>query len=138
MDADALRAHSWKMLCQLCESHSHRMSRLCKSNAARELIAEASRKFNALAAPATDEELYVRRMQETHVASIIGSVAHADGMARMWSSVAERIFAETRELVDPAIPGTEAELKQWLLDSTAFNVKISSICHDEAMRRYRL
>src|SRR5262245_53869114 len=102
MDAEALRAHSWKLLCQLCESHSHRMSRLCKFTAARELMAEASRKFNALPAPATDEELHIRRLQETHVASIIGSVAHADGMARMWSSVAERIFAEARKLVDPA------------------------------------
>src|SRR5262245_35801956 len=91
MDPDALRVHSWASLCQLCDSHSRRMTRLCKFVVARELIATTSHRFTSQTPPDTIEELRIRRMQETHVASIIGSMVHADGMARKWSSVADQI-----------------------------------------------
>jgi len=76
-------------------------------------------------------------MQETHAASIIGSVVHADGMARKRMSVAQQIFAEARKLVEAEIPRTDSDFKQHLFDSMSVGVKISEICHDEAMRRYK-
>jgi hypothetical protein len=137
LDADVLRADSWEFLCRLCESHSRRMARLCKFPPARELITAMSQKFCAQAPPISDEDLHTRRMQETDVASIIGSVVHADGMARMWSSAAEKVFAEARKLVEAEFPRADAEFKQRLHDSLAFGVKIAEICHDEAMSRYK-
>ena len=78
MDASTLRAHSWESLCQLCESHARRMARLCKFQEAGELTEVVRSKFCAQTPPTTDEELHIRRMQETHAASVIGSVVHAD------------------------------------------------------------
>jgi hypothetical protein len=113
------------------------MARHCKFPAARELTDAAFRKFCAQAPPATDDELHVRRMQETHAASVIGSVLHADSMARMRNSVANEIFAEARKLVEAEIPRSEGEFKRQLLDSITFGVRVSEICHDEVMRRYK-
>jgi hypothetical protein len=134
---EAFLADSWSFLCQLSESHAHRLAGLCKFPVARELIAGVSRKFCALAPPTTDAELQVRRMQETDAASIIGSVVHADSMARMWPSVAPQIFDEVRKLSEAELPRARAEFSQRLRDSMTFDVKISEICHDEAMRRYK-
>jgi hypothetical protein len=114
------------------------MARLCKFPVARELITAMSQKFSARSPPVSDSDLHTRRIQETDVASIIGSVVHADGMARMWSSAADRIFAEARKHVEAELPRTDAENKKRLLDSTNFGVKIAEICHDEAMQRYKL
>jgi hypothetical protein len=113
------------------------MTRLCKFVVARELIATMSQRFTSQTAPDTVEELRIRRMQETHVASIIGSMVHADGMARKWSSVADQIFTEAKKLVEVELPRAEAEFSQRISDSMAFGVKISEICHDEMMRRYK-
>src|SRR5262245_57118162 len=117
MDERLLRTLSWESLRELCECHARQMSRLCKFTAARELSEAACYRFCSQPEPTSDEELRIRRMQETHAASVIGSVVHADGMARKRMSVAEQIFAEARKLVEAEIPRTEGDFKQHLFDS---------------------
>src|SRR5258708_3988653 len=100
---DVLKEIAWSSSCSLLESHAAHMAGLCHPAAA-EMILSVARKFLQPPAPATDQELSLRRSQYHAVTSIICSVTHASSMARRRSqAVADEILRVVRLLCEDSL-----------------------------------
>jgi hypothetical protein len=135
---DALMVQStWSLMCQSALSHAASMGRMQRHPAARELIDAEARKFTQQQQPETDDELSERHAQHLSLTSRIGTIAHADSMARMHPNVAEAVFELVRGYCEGDLPTTAEGVNELHSASLDLTSKISALCHADSMDRLR-
>ena len=128
---DALRMSQWATICESARSHALLMARMHRGVAAQMMRRETDN-LCSQRPPTTDAELSHRLIQASALTSKIGSIAHADSMARMHPRVADQIFEETKRFCDRVSLDGDV-----FNESFALNAKISSICHGDLVEQLR-
>ena len=94
------------------------------------LIHREARKFCSRETPKSDTELSRRQQQRMYLTSKIGTISHADLMARTHPSVSDQIMNAVKEFLE------RLELDDSPYEeATALTSKISTLCHSDLMQR---
>jgi hypothetical protein len=89
-------AGSWASICRTAQSHALMMGQQCATEFA-DLMTEEAAKLCREPAPTTSEQLSDCYMKSMALTSKIGSISHADQMAKRSPQAAEKLLQLTRD-----------------------------------------
>ena len=118
----------WHLACLSAKNHAALMASRCRREAA-SLIHRETNAFCDREVPTTKADLNRRQQQATFLMSRIGSISHADLMARNHPAVADQIMAAVRAFLHSVPIDQSPHNKAMVLIST-----ISTICHSDMMQ----
>jgi hypothetical protein len=131
---EVFRNSMWTSSANGMQSHALLMGRMCRPEFA-QLIKKIANRFSSQPLPSSEDEFQQRQMQSIACSSTMGSIAHADSMARNTNSV-QQIYDEALRLSEIPIPNNEAERQRLWTEQMTFISRISSICHSDATARF--
>tara|TARA_R110002049_G_scaffold290065_4_gene473313 strand:+ start:2010 stop:2423 length:414 start_codon:yes stop_codon:yes gene_type:complete len=133
MDSNGLNqlmnAMLWGSSCQSSQSHAMAMANLCSQQFG-ELILQETHKLISRNPPTTAAELQLLNSEKIQLSSKIGSISHADSMARTTPEVATEIYNATKSFCDNNVLTSDC-----ISPGIELSSQISHLCHTATMRR---
>lgn len=99
----------WSLSCTSALSHASSMAQVCRFPGFANLIHSETNRFVELPPPASSEEQEARRRQRYALSSRISLISHADSMASIEPSKADRMLQVVTDFCSHPLPCSEDE-----------------------------
>jgi hypothetical protein len=126
------QASIWNVLCQQVISHAADLGR-ASSSPMRDLMFAVADRFSSQDPPLTLVELDRRTIQSASACFVIGSVSHANGMARFLPESMAEVYEASHSFSHRDLPTSEDEFQALAQETLAFHAAIGAICHGHVM-----